>query len=116
MNIFSASRPLALAAIAAAAILSGCGSFVAPVIPPTGGAYTHIAGPLDLDSHNGKQIGPKKGEASSGAWLGFWATGDCSIEAAARSGGIKNINHVDYHYENVLWGFRSNFTTVVYGE
>lgn len=93
----------------------GCGSFVAPVIPPTGGAFTNIEGPLDLDSHGGKSIGPLKGESQSVEWLGLVATGDASIATAAREGGIRHVNHVDYRYSSFLWGFKAVFTTVVYG-
>lgn len=99
-----------------ALVCTGCGRFAAPVIPPTGGAYTNIRGPLDLESREGKSIGAKKGIATTTAWLGLWSTGDSSIEAAARLGGIDRIDHIDYEYRNLLWGLKSSFSTVVYGE
>ena len=115
----SSSKIVAMscATLGALALMTvGCGRYVAPVIPPTGGAFTRIEGPLDLNSQGGKVIGPLSGESESVAWLGFWATGDASIATAAREGGIKRINHVDYRYRSFLWGFKAVFTTVVYGE
>jgi hypothetical protein len=47
--------------------------------------------------------------------LGLIATGDASIEAAAKAGGISKIHHVDYQAMSIL-GLYSTFTTVVYGE
>ncbi len=111
------TRIFVLAAIAIPVLAtSGCGRYVAPVIPPTGGAYTKIEGPLDLNTQGGKEIGPLSGEASSVAWLGLWSSGNASIASAAKNGGIQRINHVDYRYKKLLWGFRAEFTTVVYGE
>lgn len=110
-------RHLLLGAMTISALATfGCGRYVAPVIPPTGGAFTKIKGPLDLNSQGGKEIGPLQGEASTVAWMGFWSSGDASIASAAKNGGIQRINHVDYRYQSVLWGFRAEFTTVVYGE
>jgi hypothetical protein len=43
------------------------------------------------------------------------ATGDASIEAAAKSAGITKIHHVDYHSKNIL-GIIGTFTVMVYGE
>lgn len=95
---------------------AGCGSFRAPVIPPTGGIYTLIEAPMDLNSQGGKQIGPLKGEAVCKAIMGIWAVGDAGLEAAARNGGITRINHVDYRYRKVFYGFVTEFTTIAYGE
>lgn len=57
----------------------------------------------------------KTGAATATSILGIVATGDASIEAAAKNGGITRIHHVDHHSKNIL-GFYSEFTTIVYGE
>lgn len=57
----------------------------------------------------------KTGAATATSILGIVATGDASIEAAAKNGGITRIHHVDHHSRNIF-GFYSEFTTIVYGE
>lgn len=47
--------------------------------------------------------------------LGLVATGDASIEAAAKAGGITKIHHVDFENFSIL-GIYATFTTVVYGD
>ena len=61
------------------------------------------------------EVGPRRGEASSTSVLGLYASGDCSIAAAARNGGLKKIGHVDYEYVNVV-GIWQQATVIVYGE
>jgi hypothetical protein len=46
--------------------------------------------------------------------FGLVAWGDCSIETAAKAGGITQIRHIDYQSKNVL-GYQE-FTTIVKGE
>ncbi len=57
----------------------------------------------------------KTGAATATSILGIVATGDASIEAAAKNAGITRIHHVDHHTKNIL-GFYAEFTTIVYGE
>ena len=54
------------------------------------------------------------GRAEATSILGLIATGDASIAAAERNGGITQIHHVDYETHNFL-GIVATFTTVVYG-
>ena len=67
------------------------------------------------DDANGLSLGTKTGKAQMVNYLGWIATGDASIEAAARAGGIKNIKTVDYHYDTIL-GIVSKTTTIVTGD
>lgn len=100
-----------LAAVcAAAATLTGCIS--APFTPPMG-LYSEITAPLSTEGTI--DVGTKKGEATAKTILGLVATGDCSIAAAAKNGGLKTIRHVDYKYKNLL-GIVQETTVVVYGE
>jgi hypothetical protein len=47
--------------------------------------------------------------------LGLVATGDASIEAAMKNGGITKIQHVDWNAKNIL-GLYGEYKTTVYGE
>ena len=57
---------------------------------------------------------PKVGEATAQSIIGI-TTGDCSIDAAVKNGGITKINWVDYHSKGIL-GVWAQTTTKVYGE
>lgn len=59
-------------------------------------------------------LGNKVGQAQATNVLGLVATGDASITAAAKAGGIKKVSHVDVKKTNIL-GIFSTYTTVVYG-
>ncbi len=47
--------------------------------------------------------------------FGLVATGDASIEAAAKQGGITVIHHVDWEVKNIL-GIIGTYRCNVYGE
>jgi hypothetical protein len=61
------------------------------------------------------EVSPKKGEACVTSILGFIATGDASITAAAAQGGITRISHVDHANLGVL-GVYAKTCTIVYGK
>ena len=90
--------------------LAGCLS--APFQPPSGVVSVTTA---PLSTEGNWEVGSKKGEAFSTSILGLYATGDCSIAAAARNGGLKKIGHVDYKYVNII-GVWQKATVIVYGE
>lgn len=91
----------------------GCaGIYGGTVKPSLGLIYTDLTAPISVE---GKKAGSKIGTAMSTSILGWVAQGDSSIEAAAKSKGITTINHVDYHFKNIL-GVYSEFTTIVYGD
>ena len=81
----------------------------------TGCLYSHVKAPYD--THLDKEtIGPKQGVASaySVLWLVSW--GDQGIAAAAKSGGIKRVTHMDQEVFSILFGLYTKTSTVVYGE
>ncbi len=80
--------------------------------PVTGFVYQSTKGPITATSNN---LGSKVGTSQATSILGWFATGDASIEAAAKSAGIKKISHVDYEGSNIL-GLFAKHTTIVYGE
>ena len=97
----------ALAALAGAGLMSG-GIAVYP--PAVGLLYTEGWGPVDA----GGRVGAKEGMACAQSILGLVATGDASIKAAAKAGGITQINSVDHYTRNVL-GIMGEFCTLVRG-
>ena len=101
---------LLAAACATAALFTGCIS--TPFTPPMG-LYSEISAPLSTEGTI--EVGSKKGEATAKTILGLVATGDCSIAAAAKNGGLSTIKHIDYKYKNIL-GIVQETTVIVYGE
>ena len=105
-------RSVAVITLAAISMLfAGCLS--APFVPPTG-AITQIKAPLDVD-YDDTMVGPKQGTAAVTTILGLVSTGDASTQAAAKAGGITQIDHADYEYFNVL-GIYQKTTVIVYGK
>lgn len=90
-------------------LVSSCAFVASPVL---GGLYTDVKAPLTATSN---PVARKVGTAEASSILGIVATGDASIEAAARNGGITKISHVDYQAKNIL-GIYATFTVYVYGE
>ncbi|MBX3728337.1 MAG: TRL-like family protein [Candidatus Sumerlaeia bacterium] len=102
-----------LATVAAVAVLT-TGCYQAPVMPPVGWVYSEFTAPLDYDQET-SLVGERAGRASSMSILGLVALGDCSINTAARQGGITTLHGADYEFFNVL-GVYQKFTVVVRGE
>ena len=92
-------------------LLAGCagmGSLNGNMIP--GGIYTEVK----LPGMESNQTGSKTGEACAKSILGWVATGDASIEAAKKAGGISTVTSVDYKVDSVL-GVVGTYCTVVKG-
>lgn len=89
--------------------LSSCAIGYAPLV---GGLYTDIKGPLTATSN---PVATKVGTAMATSILGIVATGDASINEAAKKAGITRISHVDYESKSIL-GIYATFTVFVYGE
>jgi len=100
-----------LAMFSGAVMLSGCAS--GGVLMPVGLIYTDIRGPVTATGVPNR--GDRVGRASARSILGLVATGDASIETAARTGGITRISHVDFHTTSIL-GIITKTTVYVYGD
>ena len=92
-----------------AALLSGCAAV----------AHGPVTAPITIDMKGPVSGGmaatsPKMGTSEAWGILVF-ATGDASISAAMRNGGITRIHHVDNDTVNIL-GIYAKYTTIVYGE
>ena len=98
-------------------VLFACSTFITGCCIPMKGTSTsaitidHVASDPVIDN-NVRPV--KRGEAKATAIL-FFNTGDASIGAAMRSGGIAKVNHVDYDVKNILFLY-NEITTIVYGE
>lgn len=62
------------------------------------------------------QLSVKRGEACASHILGVVATGDASIEAARKAGGIRSISTVDEAVTAYVFGLYSQVCTVVHGK
>jgi hypothetical protein len=95
--------------VCSVALLTGCAGVMNPVV---GAFYSDVRAPLTATSNTGSS---KVGEGIAKSYVGIFATGDASIETAAKSAGITKIHHVDYHAYNI-WVFYAKYTVTVYGE
>lgn len=93
-----------------ALVLGGCATYI-----PYGVIYVGAKGPVAASCDSTDISSLKVGKAEAQSVLGLVATGDASIETAAKNGGISKIKIVDWHVENIL-GIIGKYTTVVYGE
>ena len=92
----------------AAALLGGCAVVASPT---TGFFYTKVQGPVAVGT--GSVIN-KSGEACATNILGIMATGDASIDAAKKAGGITTVSSVDHSSTMVLMVY-GQYCTVVKG-
>ncbi|MEG0808123.1 MAG: TRL-like family protein [Alistipes sp.] len=93
----------------AVAMFSACGIVKTPV---TGAFYTNVKDGLAVTNNVGSS---KVGTAEAKGYLGIVATGDASIQAAAKDAGISRIHHVDYQSKSYV-GVYNVYTVIVYGE
>jgi hypothetical protein len=97
-----------LFAVPCAVILAGCAI-----------AHGPVTAAVTLDMKGPVSVGPAAGSAKIGrsdAWgILVYSTGDASISAAMRNGGITRVHHVDQETTNIL-GLYAKYITVVYGE
>lgn len=100
-------KTFALVALSVAALaLSSCGSSTSPV----GGIYTDVTDPITANSTGGSRVGT----STATSYFGLVATGDASIAAAKRNGGITSVSTVDKKRNSIL-GLISTYTTTVTG-
>lgn len=104
-------KKLCLSAVAAVALLvSSCAVVSTPA--GMGVLYTGVTSGENVTSNS---LGKKVGQSSASNILGLVATGDASIDLAAKKAGIKKISHVDAKRTSVL-GIFASYTTIVYGD
>ena len=91
-------------------LLTGCAAMA--ISPVSGGLYTNARAPITATAN---PTYSKVGTASCSSILGLIGTGDASIDAAMKNGGISKIHHVDYESKNIL-GIYAKYTVIVHGE
>lgn len=107
--MFKNSKSYLIVVLIAAFGLTGCAMVMTPA---TGFLYSDVVGP----HHATNNIGCSKvGTAEAVSILGWVASGDASIDAAMKDGGITKVHHVDYHCNSIL-GVYAKLTVFVYGE
>ena len=94
--------------LASLAVLTGCATSF-----PLGLVYTSVKLPVTVG--NGEMRYSKKGEAKCQTMFGCFASGDASINAACKNGGITKVSWVSYSVNNFL-GTYATYTTTVYGD
>ncbi len=103
-------RGLLVCGLLSVMVVAVCGC-VGPSAPMMGMIYTDVTGPGGV----GDASGFSKVGQSEATGIICVATGDASIEAAMKDGGITKVHHVDVKYMSIL-GLYGKATTTVYGE
>jgi hypothetical protein len=104
-------KKIALLVVAAVA-LSGCAGMV---FPRANTGFLYAETKANDGTNPGNVQATKSGEACSTSILGWVTTGDSSVPAAAKAGGIKNVHSVDNKFVNYV-GVYAQYCTVVTGE
>ena len=110
---------MSLMALAVCMLSSGCVSNMFPGGPtPAGALVSNVRSPAQqlTVATDASASASKCGSASASAFLGLFAFGDSSIDAAMRSAGIKKVHHVDHEVNSFLLGVWLEDKTLVYGE
>jgi hypothetical protein len=104
-------KKIALLVVAAVA-LSGCAGMA---FPRANNGWLYAETKTNDAVNNGNVQAGKTGEACATSILGWVTTGDSTVPAAAKAGGIKNVVSVDNKFVNYV-GVYSQFCTVVTGD
>lgn len=92
-------------------LVSGCAMSAGGNAMATGFVYSGYKTPGNI----GPGQGTKTGEACISSVLGIVATGDSSVAAAKKAGGITQVSHVDHEVFGVL-GIYATSCTIVTGQ
>ncbi len=80
---------------------------------PVGSIITNVTLPFEVTSNDG--TASKVGESTCKSILAIISSGDCSIDAAKKNGGITKVHHADWHAKSIL-GIFSDYKLTVYGD
>lgn len=103
--------------VAASLSVTGCAGALG-YTPPVGGVYAGAKGinPSTLvELEEGARPGPKTGEACAQGVLGLASWGDMSLEAAKKSGGITQVDTLDYKTMDILGVIYQKHCTIITG-
>ena len=108
-NVMNKIKSMSVLAGALMLLSSSCAMVQSPL---TGTIYTDLSYPLAVTDNSGSS---KVGTGKATSILGAIATGDASVQTAAKAAGITKIRHVDVKATNIL-GLFATYTIFVYGE
>lgn len=91
-------------------IFVSCVSRTSPLVGLLVTNVTHSGGVSD------DQGGVLQGKAKCKSILGLVSTGDCSIEAAKKAGGITTVSTIDYNTKSYVFGIYQSFEVIVTGK
>ncbi len=106
--MFKKSKILPLLLVVTA-LMTSCAVVKSPLV---GVWYTDVKSPVAV---TGNSNSTKVGSSEATSILGIIATGDASVDAAAKAAGITKIHHVDEHSTSIL-GLYAKYKVFVYGE
>jgi len=101
-------RNTTIALAGCALLLSACATGLSPAGV---GLFTDVKGPITATDFSGT----KQGEACASTTIGLFISGDASIEAAKKAGGISKVAAVDYHTKG-YYPFIGTTCTIVTGQ
>jgi hypothetical protein len=101
-----------LAVLASSTTLTGCAGLAFSTHSVNTGFYAETKANERVTDN---AVGTKTGEACSQSYLGVVTTGDSSVPAAAKAGGIRKIASVDNKFTNML-GLYATYCVVVTGD
>ena len=81
----------------------------------SGCLYVNIGNPVPMTIDNAVQAS-KMGEACQTMLLGMLFTGDASVDAAKKAGGITKVHNVDTKVKSILGYLYAKQCTIVHGE
>jgi TRL-like protein family len=97
---------------ALAALTTGCSNV------PIGTLYANVEYPSGINqvqAGGAGKTGTKSGEACVSGILALVATGDASLDAAKKAGGITDVHSVEVKQTNIL-GIINSVCTIVHGQ
>lgn len=103
---------LTIIAMGMVAFLANCVSSGYDV--PPGSLYTNYT--VNKDVSTAADVSGKEGTACASNILGWVATGDAGIKAAASSGGIKTVKAVDFSRMVILGSIYTKVCTIARGD
>ncbi|MGQ9707894.1 MAG: TRL-like family protein [bacterium] len=104
---------LGIVPIVCLTMMTGC----VPGFYTVGTLYTSVRTPAGAVAYYGPTANQaaKISKVTATNILGIIATGDASLDAAMKQGGITKVHHVDQEVTSIL-GLWSTYTIIVYGE
>ena len=93
--------------------LTGCADW--PRAGLNGALYANTTAPVAALPAKKDGATLKTGQACATSYLGLWASGDTSIEAAKKNGGITEVATVEERFKHILLGVKADYCTVVTG-